>query len=79
MDLLHPDDFGGFRPSAKMPKAARPYKTLGYPVTPVIFILVGIWLLVNTLQTSPFEAGMGLMLTSLGVPVYYYFRKSEGD
>lgn len=59
----------------KMPDAERPYRTLGYPVTPVIFILVGVWLLINTLQTSPLEAGMGLLLICLGVPVYFYFRR----
>lgn len=58
----------------KMPEMIRPYKTLGYPVTPLIFILVGVWLLINTLQTSPFEAGIGLLLISMGIPVYFYFR-----
>ncbi len=58
----------------KMPDAIRPYKTLGYPVTPIIFILVGIWLLVNTLQTSPLEAAVGLFLIALGLPIYFYFR-----
>lgn len=58
----------------KMPDASRPYKTLGYPVTPIIFILVGIWLLINTLQTSPLEAAVGLFLIALGLPVYFYFR-----
>lgn len=61
----------------KMPDAERPYRTLFYPVTPVIFILVGLWLLVNTLQTSPLEAGMGLLLTVLGVPIYFYFRRLQ--
>lgn len=60
----------------KMPDAERPYRTLFYPVTPAIFILVGLWLLVNTLQTSPLEAGMGLLLTVVGIPVYFYFRRS---
>jgi len=58
----------------KMPDASRPYKTLGYPVTPIIFILVGIWLLINTLQASPLEAAVGLFLIALGLPVYFYFR-----
>lgn len=58
----------------KMPDATRPYKTLLYPVTPIIFILVGLWLLVNTLQTNPLEAGIGLFLIALGLPVYFYFR-----
>ncbi len=51
----------------KMPDATRPYKTLGYPITPIIFILVGLWLLVNTLQTNPLEAGVGLFLIALGL------------
>ncbi|HRH42105.1 MAG TPA: amino acid permease [Pyrinomonadaceae bacterium] len=59
----------------KMPEALRPYKTLGYPLTPLLFILVGIWLLINTLQTSPLEAGIGLLLISLGIPIYFYFRR----
>ena len=58
----------------KMPIVERPYRTLGYPVTPIIFILVGVWLLANTLQTSPVEAGIGLLLIGLGIPVYAYFR-----
>ena len=58
----------------KMPDATRPYKTLLYPVTPIIFILVGLWLLVNTLQTNPLEAGVGLFLIALGLPVYFYFH-----
>jgi basic amino acid/polyamine antiporter, APA family len=59
----------------KMPEATRPYKTLGYPITPIVFILVGVWLLINTLQTSPLEAGIGLLLISLGIPIYFYFRR----
>jgi APA family basic amino acid/polyamine antiporter len=60
-----------------MPDATRPYKTLGYPVTPIIFILVGLWLLVNTLQTTPLEAGVGIFLIALGLPVYFYFRSKS--
>jgi len=32
------------------------------------------WLLINTLQTNPLEAGVGLILIALGLPVYFYFR-----
>ncbi len=60
----------------KMPDLERPYKTVGYPVTPIIFILVGIWLLINTLQTSPLEAGIGILLICLGIPIYFYFKKN---
>lgn len=59
----------------KMPDTERPYKTLGYPLTPIVFILVGVWLLINTLQTSPIEAGIGLLLISFGIPIYFYFTR----
>lgn len=65
-----------FRLRRKMPDAERPYRTLGYPVIPVIFVLVAIWLLVNTLQTNPVEAGAGLLLIALGLPLYFYYRRS---
>jgi APA family basic amino acid/polyamine antiporter len=55
--------------------AARPYRTLGYPIVPLIFILVAAWLVINTLQTSPVESIIGLILIGLGLPVYFYFRQ----
>ena len=60
----------------KMPDAERPYKTFGYPLMPMVFVAVAIWLLVNTLQTNPVEAGAGLLLIALGAPIYLYYRRS---
>ncbi len=60
----------------KMRDVDRPYKTLGYPVMPVVFVLVAIWLLINTLQTNPVEAAAGLFLIGLGLPLYLYYRRS---
>ena len=57
-----------------MPDAPRPYRTPGYPVIPLIFILVAVALLVNTLATARLEALLGLALIALGLPVYEYFR-----
>jgi APA family basic amino acid/polyamine antiporter len=58
----------------KMPLAERPYKTLGYPVVPLVFVLVAIWLIYNTLQTSPVESAAGLVLIGLGLPLYFFYR-----
>jgi APA family basic amino acid/polyamine antiporter len=58
----------------KMPKAERPYRTLGYPVVPFLFILVAAWLIINTILTSPVESAAGLALIALGLPVYFYFK-----
>ncbi|HVG30836.1 MAG TPA: amino acid permease [Pyrinomonadaceae bacterium] len=59
----------------KMPDAERPYRTPGYPVIPVIFLIVTAWLLVNTLQTAPKQAFTGLGLIALGLPVYWYWAR----
>jgi basic amino acid/polyamine antiporter, APA family len=59
----------------KMPDAPRPYKTFGYPVVPLLFILVAVWLLLNTVMHSPLRSALGLSLIALGFPVYLAIRR----
>jgi APA family basic amino acid/polyamine antiporter len=61
----------------KLPAAERPYRTLGYPVVPLVFILVAIWLLINTLQTSPLESFVGIGLIILGLPLYFWQSRTR--
>ena len=56
----------------KFPDAERPYRAFGYPVVPILFLLVAGWLLINTMLTNPFQAFAGIILITLGLPVYYY-------
>ncbi len=56
----------------KYPDAPRPYRAWGYPVVPVIFLLVSGWLLINTMITAPTQSFIGLGLILLGLPVYYF-------
>lgn len=58
----------------KMPEVARPYKTIGYPVVPIVFVLFAVWLVINTLRARPVESLAGVVLTLSGLPVYLYFR-----
>ncbi len=37
----------------KYPDADRPYRAWGYPVVPIVFLLVAGWLLINTMMTAP--------------------------
>ncbi len=62
----------------KYPDAERPYKAWGYPVIPVIFLLVAGWLLINTMMTAPKQSFIGIALIVLGLPVYYYLT-AKGD
>ena len=60
----------------KLPAAPRRYRTPGYPVVPALFVLVALWLVVNTLTAYPVESAAGLALIALGLPFYFYFRAS---
>ncbi|HSI88518.1 MAG TPA: amino acid permease [Pyrinomonadaceae bacterium] len=56
------------------PDLARPYKTWGYPVVPIIFLLVTAWLLLQTLYDEPVQSLIGIGLILLGLPVYYFLN-----
>jgi basic amino acid/polyamine antiporter, APA family len=58
----------------KYPNAERPYRAWGYPLVPVIFLLVTGWLLINTIVTSPESSLVGIGLIILGLPVYLYLN-----
>jgi APA family basic amino acid/polyamine antiporter len=60
----------------KLPVAPRRYRTPGYPVVPALFVLVALWLVVNTLTAYRVESAAGLFLIALGLPFYFYFRAS---
>jgi APA family basic amino acid/polyamine antiporter len=60
----------------KQPNLPRPYRVLGYPLVPVLFVGVAALLLVNTLHDRPRESLMGLFLMALGVPFYFYWKRT---
>ncbi|MEX2153409.1 MAG: amino acid permease [Gemmatimonadaceae bacterium] len=66
---------------AKRPDAERPYRALGYPLLPALYIALagGVMVLILLSPTSRIEAGSGLVLVLLGIPVYYLWRKVEGN
>lgn len=61
----------------KYPDLPRPYKTWGYPVVPLIFILASIGILINTMIEKPVEAFAGLGIMALGIPAYFYWKKKK--
>ena len=60
----------------RYPNEERPYKTLGYPVVPLLYILVSAWLILTTIWNSPKQSGIGLALIVIGLPVYLYWQKA---
>jgi basic amino acid/polyamine antiporter, APA family len=59
----------------KRPQLDRPYRMWGYPVTPILFLLITAWFLGNMIVTRPVPslAGLGLILT--GVPIYFFWAR----
>jgi APA family basic amino acid/polyamine antiporter len=59
----------------KRPGLVRPYRMWGYPVTPILFLLITAWFLGNMIVTRPVPslAGLGLILT--GVPIYFVWAR----
>jgi APA family basic amino acid/polyamine antiporter len=58
----------------RRPDMPRPYRTLGYPWVPAVFVIVALALVISTLIDSPRESIMGLGLIFLGLPFYFYWR-----
>lgn len=57
------------------PDAARPYRTWGYPIIPLVFVVGSAAFVVNTLLERPVESLAGLGLLAIGLPVYWLSRK----
>src|SRR5213594_404753 len=57
------------------PQVARPYRTWGYPVTPIVFIAFAVWLVYNTIVETPKDSAIGAGIILLGLPGYYYWRR----
>jgi APA family basic amino acid/polyamine antiporter len=55
----------------RQPKVERPYRTFGYPVTPILFMIINLWILVYGLIYKPEESLAGLACTLAGLIVYF--------
>lgn len=58
----------------KRPDAERPYKTVGYPVIPIIYILMGLAFCILLIIYKPKFTWPGLIITLAGIPIYYLIR-----
>jgi len=55
----------------KRPDAPRPYRAIGYPVLPAIYILIAVFIDIVLLRYKPQYTWPGLIIVLLGIPVYY--------
>jgi len=60
------------------PDAPRPYRAVGYPVLPAIYIVMALFIDVVLLRYKPQYTWPGLIVVLLGIPVYFAWSRSSG-
>ena len=60
---------------SREPNAPRPFRALGYPVTPAIFALASLAIVVNAFYSDPRRTLVGSAIILAGIPVYLLFRR----
>jgi APA family basic amino acid/polyamine antiporter len=58
----------------KRPELKRPYKLWGYPIVPLLFVLIHLWIVWGAVKEKPFESLVGVFIVALGIPVYLIWR-----
>lgn len=62
---------------SKQPDAPRPYKAIGYPVLPAIYILMGLTFCTLLIIYKPQFTWPGLIIVLIGVPIYYLLQRNN--
>ncbi len=58
----------------KKPNAERPYRTWGYPIVPIISIVLSALLTIDLAWLAPATSGIGILIVLTGVPAYFLWR-----
>lgn len=61
----------------KYPDKERPYKAFGYPFSPIIYLVMSIWMMTYTVIGRPKEALWGILTILAGIPFYIIFTKNS--
>jgi APA family basic amino acid/polyamine antiporter len=61
----------------RRPGYAPPYRTWGYPVVPVVFIVASLTIVGNQLVSEPKDAVIGLGMVAIGAPIYYLWHANR--
>lgn len=62
----------------QQPELPRPFKTWGYPITPILFLAVSLWSMIWAVQGRPTESFLGLATAGIG-GVLFYLMKNRMD
>ena len=57
------------------PGAERPFKALGYPLVPGLFVLASVGMVIAEINRVPEPSRAGLAVIAAGLPVYWLFAR----
>jgi APA family basic amino acid/polyamine antiporter len=63
----------------KQPNAERPYKAFGYPVLPILYIILALTISIILLIFKPQFTWPGLIIVLIGIPVYFIWKKKGAE
>jgi len=58
----------------RRPDLQRPYRVIGYPVVPALFLLASVGMIANALVTDPRNTGVTFGIIAAGVPAYFLWK-----
>jgi APA family basic amino acid/polyamine antiporter len=61
----------------KAPDIERPYRTIGYPLVPFIYITIALVIVIDLAYLAPSTSGIGYLLVLTGIPVYFVWRRHK--
>jgi amino acid transporter len=59
----------------RLPDVERPYRTVGYPFVPAVFLLASIAMLANALFTAPSTTLICFGVILVGIPVFFFWKR----
>jgi APA family basic amino acid/polyamine antiporter len=69
--------YGIFILRKKMPDAERPIKAPGYPIIPMIYVIVASIIVLILVKEKPQFTYPGLGIVAIGIPIYYWFNSKK--
>ncbi|HKO35931.1 MAG TPA: amino acid permease [Pyrinomonadaceae bacterium] len=63
----------------KAPGLNRPYRTLGYPLVPIVYIVLALLIVLDLAYLAPWTSGIGYLIVLTGIPAYFIWRRSAAS
>ncbi len=63
----------------KAPEVDRPYRTYGYPLVPLLYIVIAVLLVIDLAYLAPSTSGFGYLLVLTGIPIYFIWHRRSSS